>query len=209
MNPVPHPLGPTQESAPGAAQAWFGDAFGNLHPLLQQLHRGGGTLDGTIDIETGRGVAGFIGRRLAARLGVPLQHRRCRFQVRISHQPAHMAWARRFIFPDGTSRELVSIFAPHGSYPHGFWSESTGALRMRLGVDITPGGGWQWRPRQLRLLGIPLPLRLFPASRAGKRIEDGRYRFQVSFVMPGLGTVLQYGGLLTAVFAAPADTQCP
>ena len=57
---------------PGAAQTWFDGAFTRLHPLLQQLHRTGGTLDGVIGIRTGRGIAGILGRRLAARLGVPL-----------------------------------------------------------------------------------------------------------------------------------------
>lgn len=196
-------------SPPGAAQAWFGDAFGRLHPLLQQLHTGEAMLEGVIAIETGRGVAGFVGRRLAARLGVPVAHRQCRFQVRISHETHRMVWARRFIFSDGSSRELTSIFTPHGSYPDGYWSETTGAMTLRLGVDITAGGGWQWRPRQARLAGMPLPLRLFPTSQAGKQIENGQYRFRVAFSMPLLGRLLEYGGVLTAVFASPADRQCP
>ncbi len=200
----------TRDTArPGAAQTWFGPAFTRLHPLLQQLHRTGGTLEGIIGIRTGRGIAGLLGRRLAARLGVPVMHERCRFEVNISHEPDHMVWARRFIFPDGTSHALTSFFTPHGTYPEGFWSETTGAMKLRLGVDITPGGGWQWRPRQVRLLGIPLPLALFPQSRAGKYVEDGHYCFRVTFSMPMLGVLLEYGGQLTAVFASPADTQCP
>jgi hypothetical protein len=194
---------------PGAAQAWFGDAFERLHPLLQRLHRGGGMLEGVIAIDTGPGIAGVLGRRLAARLGVPVAHQQCRFQVHISHESHRMVWARRFIFPDGSSRQLTSIFTPHGAYPDGYWSETTGAMTLRLGVDITAGGGWQWRPMRVRLAGVPLPLSLFPTSRAGKRIENQQYRFQVVFSMPFLGRLLEYGGLLTPVFASPADKQYP
>ncbi len=198
-----------RSSATGAAQAWFGEAFTCLHPQLQQLHRCGGTLDGMIDIETGRGMAGLLGQRLAVRLGVPVTYPRCRFQVRVSHEPAHMVWARQFFLPDGTTRELVSTFTPHGHYPDGFWSETTGKMQLRVGVEITPDGGWQWRARQVRLHGIALPLWLFPASQAGKHIEHGQYRFQVAFAMPGFGQLLRYGGLLTAAFGTPANTQSP
>lgn len=198
----------TSPLSPGAAQAWFGDAFSRLHPLLQQLHRCGGTLDGVIDIETASGVAGFLGRRLAAKLGVPVTYPQCHFQVRVSHEQSRMVWARRFLLPDGTTRELTSTFTPHGAYPDGFWSETTGSMQLRVGVEITPDGGWQWRPRQVRLFGMPLPPGLFPSSQAGKHIEDGQYRFEVSFAVPGFGRLLRYGGLLTAAFGTPADMQC-
>ena len=193
-----------EAACPGAAQAWFGDAFDCLHPTLQQLHSGGGILEGVISIETGRGVAGMVVRRIAARLGVPVAHEQCRFEVHISHDPHRMVWARRFLLPDGSARQLTSIFTPHGSYLDGYRSETTGAMTLELGVKITGAGGWQWRPRRASLMGIPVPLRLFPASHASKQIENGQYRFQVAFSMPVLGRLLEYGGLLTPVFASPA-----
>lgn len=50
---------------------WFGGQFDNLHPLLQKLHTGGGTLRGAVSIVYGDGLAGLIGRRLAKTLHVP------------------------------------------------------------------------------------------------------------------------------------------
>jgi hypothetical protein len=46
---------------------------------------------------------------------------------------------------------------------------------------------------------------LFPRSDAYKRIEGGRYRFQVTFTLPLLGTVLSYAGLLESRTAPPFE----
>lgn len=52
-------------------ERWFGEGFKHLHPLLQRLHRQGGTLHGAVDLHTGTGLAGWFGARLATRLGIP------------------------------------------------------------------------------------------------------------------------------------------
>ena len=92
---------------------------------------------------------------------------------------------------------MVSVFVPHGHYPSGFWRETTGSLSLALGVLIKDGG-WYWVVRKVRFMGIPLPLFLFPASKAYKRIHNGQYEFSVSFALPFLGTLVSYSGLLTA-----------
>ena len=50
---------------------WFGEGFSGLHPLLQRLHRQGGVLEGEVELATGAGLAGWLGRRLAGKLGIP------------------------------------------------------------------------------------------------------------------------------------------
>lgn len=188
-------------SAPAAQEnlvtRWFGEAFLQLDPLLQSLHRNGGGLRGEIDIDTGRGLAGLAGRRLARRLGLPPVRRRCGFEVAISHQAEALLWQRRF---DGGS-QMLSEFRCYGSYADGGWFEQTGPLQLHLGVDIVDGG-WYWRLRDARWHGWPIPAALLPRSRAGKRVVDGRYLFEVAFDLPLLGRVLGYGGLLQAQAAA-------
>lgn len=172
---------------------WFGPAFEQLHPLLQTLHREGGVLAGTAELQFGTGAAGWLGRRIARNMGLPHDAGRIPLEVTISHTREELVWARRF----GTHAPMVSRLAPVGQWPHGHFRERTGALQFELTVD-THGGAWTWRPLRSRLHGIPVPLRLLPRSHAYKRIENGAYRFDVAVVAPGLGLLVRYGGLLDA-----------
>lgn len=170
---------------------WFGPRFGQLHPLLQALHREGGRLVGEVELAFGSGIAGWLGRRLARRMGLPVQAGRVPLEVTISHTPQVLVWSRRF----GAAHEMVSLFEPVGRAPDGHWLERTGALHFRLTVDVREGG-WHWRVLGASLHGVPLPVALLPRSHAYKRIEGDAYRFEVAFVAPLLGTLLRYGGTL-------------
>jgi hypothetical protein len=170
---------------------WFGAQFGELHPLLQQLHTEGGRLAGEVQLEFGSGLAGWLGRRLAKRMGLPREPGRIPLEVTITHTPQVLVWARRF----GAAHEMVSLFEPVGHWPGGHWRERTGALHFRLTVDVREGG-WYWRVLGASLHGLPLPVALLPRSHAYKRIEGGAYRFEVAFIAPLLGRMLAYGGLL-------------
>lgn len=177
-----------------AVTRWFGPQFSALHPLLQELHRHGGSLQGQVDIAFGPGIAGLIGRRLARKLGIPVDKPRCGFRVDIRHEGDALYWQRHF---EG-GNEMLSVFRPQGHWPGGFWQEQTGPLCLYLGVDVVEGG-WYWRLRQVRLGAVALPPWLLPASRAGKYIENGRYHFEVDFSLPLLGRLLRYSGSLSPV----------
>lgn len=170
---------------------WFGEAFTHLHPLLQQLHQTGGQLSGTVTIElVTNPLARLIGQRLAKKLGIPTDKNQCPFQVEISHTPDALLWSRQF----GTHK-MISVFKPIGTYPTGHWLETTGAIQLQLGVDISQGG-WTWVTQALRFKGVSLPLSVMPRTHAYKRIEEGQYRFGVEFSLPVLGKLLSYSGLL-------------
>lgn len=171
--------------------AWLGDAFDTLHPLLRELHRHGGLLEGEVTLRLGNGLAGVIGRRLARKLGLPENAGTYRLRVDIHHDAGTLHWNRCF---DGT-HWLKSSFSPYGTWPDGYWTEITGPVRMALQVDVLEGG-WHWRVCGMRVAGIRIPLWLMPRSTAYKTIENGKYRFEVGFAFPGLGEVLGYGGLL-------------
>ncbi|TDR40826.1 uncharacterized protein DUF4166 [Tahibacter aquaticus] len=179
-------------SPPNVVTRWFGAAFYQLHPLLQSLHSNGGRLWGEVEINTGSGLAAVVGKRLARRLGIPLQAR-SGFQVNIRHTPEALLWQRSF----SGGRQMDSAFRPYGNWPDGGWVENTGPFTLKLGVDIVDGG-WYWRLREARWHGLPVPLALLPHSEAGKRAVDGRYVFDVVFSLPLLGRVLSYRGVLDA-----------
>ncbi len=168
---------------------WFGPAFDQLDPLLQDLHRHGGQLRGEVELSFGNGLAGFLGRRLARKFGLPTQPGSHRLIVDISHDPSTLYWDRCF---DGDQR-VASVFQPVGHWPDGVWIERTGAIELHLGVEIV-NGGWFWRLRSARLGRLPVPRWLLPRSDAGKTIVDGHYRFFVTFSLPVLGCLLRYGG---------------
>jgi hypothetical protein len=180
-----------EAKATTAVTRWFGPRFAALHPLLQAVHRNGGTLSGTIRIEFGSGIAGWLGRRLARRLGIPTDRSECGFAVEIRHEDDVLHWLRHF---ENGSR-MISLFRPIGTWPEGYWLESTGPLHFTLTVDVIDGG-WYWRPLRVVFGRLALPIFLFPRTEAYKRIEEGRYRFCVSLTLPIIGTVLRYGGLL-------------
>ncbi len=176
---------------------WFGDSFTNLDPLLQDLHQQGGKLTGVVTIEFGIGVSGLIGRRLANKIGLPVLSGLSKLEVSISHSYGALLWSRKF----NDEKDMVSVFVPHGTFPDGFWSETTGPLALKVGVEIRDGG-WFWIQRQIRFKGIPLPLWLFPSSHAYKRVMGGLYEFSVTFTLPVFGKLVSYGGLLRPERAA-------
>lgn len=186
----------TASASPGnLVSRWFGADFARLHPLLQQLHLQGGTLAGEIELSYGRGLAGVIGRRLGRKLGLPDRPGKVPLRVEIAHDQQGLHWNRIF----AANQRMNSLFSPHGSYPDGHWSETSGPVSLQLGVRIDEGG-WYWQPRAMRLRGLPLPLWLLPRSHAYKRIVGGpqgeRYQFAVSFSLPLLGRLLGYAGEL-------------
>ena len=68
---------------------------------------------------------------------------------------------------------------------------------MKLTVDII-NGGWFWRCLNISLFGISIPLWLIPKSQAFKKVENGKYKFNVTFTYPLLGKLVSYEGLLDA-----------
>ena len=171
---------------------WFGEDFQKLHPLLQALHRHGGKLSGVVHIEVPKGLGGFVGRRLAEKLGVPTNGVEHHLEVDISHRNGYLLWERCF---DGKQR-MTSLFRPIGNKSDGYWLEETGPISMALTVDC-PDGGWHWRCLVIRIYKMRLPMWFFPQSKAYKLIEDGKYRFYVGFSLPIIGPVLSYSGKLT------------
>jgi len=174
-----------------AVVTWFGEAFHLLHPELQRLHRQGGSMSGKIKLNFGGGLAGYIGKRIAKKLGVPLRAGEHDLRVDIHQHGNNMHWSRCF---DG-QHTLLSVFEPFGAYPDGYWQETTGPVNLKLTVDILESA-WHWRVLGIRVLGLPMPMFLLPHSQAYKKVVDGLYQFHVGFSMPVVGELFSYEGSL-------------
>src|SRR5262245_3708853 len=174
-------------------ESWFGPAFAELHPLLQRLHREGGTLSGPVEVRVGRGAGATIGRVLARRLGIPDPRGDNRMRVQIYSDAGALHWHRRF----NDATEVRSTFVAVGRYPSGHWIERSGPFAVVLRVRIVDGA-WHWQLLETRLWGIPIPAWLAPHTVAYKQAMDGEYRFHVAIALPLIGKVLSYSGHLTA-----------
>ena len=174
----------------GIAERWFGNAFEQLHPQLQRLHRNGGKLEGQVTLSFGDGVAGLIGRRIAKKLSLPTASGNFPFSVTIAHDDSSQIWGRTF-----NGQTVTSVFTPVGEYPNGFWVEKTGFIHLTLGVKIIDGG-WHWQQNETRIWRVQLPCWLQPTTRAYKIFNENSYEFCVSFEWGGLGEILCYKGQL-------------
>jgi hypothetical protein len=181
----------SMESSMTLVKNWFADHFGALQPELQRLHIAGGVLTGDITVRTGTGFAGFLGRRLAQKLGIPVNAPSASISVDIRSTDTVLVWSRAF----NNGHTFVSKFEPHGQWPDGYWLERSGKVQIALRVDVRDQA-WHWHPIKAWLFGIRIPLRLFPRTTAYKRFEGGLYQFHVSFALPLLGVLLAYQGNL-------------
>ncbi len=187
---------PRRNDENNAVANWFGEAFFQLHPDLQLLHRDGGTLVGKVSLNFGERLAGFVGKRLAKKLGIPLQPGEHELRVEIRHRENSLYWNRCF----DRQNTVLSIFQAFGNYPAGYWLEKTGPIELKLTIDIIDSA-WHWRVLGVCVFGWPIPLVLFPHSKAYKKIVDQYYQFHVSFSMPWIGQLFCYEGRL--VFEPP------
>jgi len=169
---------------------WFNGVFYNLSPELQELHRHGGVLQGEVEVKTGNGLAGLIGRRLARKLNIP-ESGVNKLMVTISHDNHYLHWNRCF----NDSAIMESRFKPVGTIADGYWLEKTGPFEMMLTVDVK-NQGWYWRCIRFKYRGLPVPYWVFPKMNAYKKSEDGGYRFYVGFSAPLLGLLFSYSGIL-------------
>lgn len=175
-----------------ATERWFGEGFQRLHPRLRELHRHGGVLEGPVSVEFGGGLAGRIGRRLARRMGLPVSAGVTSLRVDIHSDQCALHWSRTF----GGAHAMHSRFQPIGAWPHGYWLEEAGPVRLALDVAVDDGG-WRWRSRAAWVHRMRVPLAWMPRVDAGKRIDaDSAYVFSVAVTLPWLGMALRYAGAL-------------
>jgi hypothetical protein len=171
--------------------AWFGNDFYNLDSLIQNLHVHGCNLYGEINLEYGSGLAGFIGKRIGKKIGMPIKSNIIDCTINISHKNNLLYWDRQF----GNKNKISSIFSPIGNYPHGYWIEQTGKIYLELGVEIHDGG-WYWIQKKIKFMNITIPAWLAPKSNAYKRVKNGKYEFSVTLSLPLIGKLFSYSGIL-------------
>jgi len=95
---------------------WFGESFTQLDPLIQHLHtHSPSILEGEVLLTYANGLAGFFGKRIGAKLGLPPSGGAKTLIVEINSNHGRLLWSRVF----DSRYKMVSSFTPYGTHPDG------------------------------------------------------------------------------------------
>lgn len=171
----------------------LGRGFESLPAPIRQLHDVSGETIARGRCHVRRGEHPLS--RLAGRIfGLPPAGENLPVKVRFLPQAGGERWYRRF----GTHR-LASYQVPAGR--PGWMFESFGPGRFL--IELAAGReGLTLSLRGVQFLGLPLPRALWPRVRAGERVEDGRFVFDVEIALPVAGLLIHYHGHLRPEGAA-------
>ena len=99
-------------------------------------------MGGKIGLSFGKGLAKVMGKRLAQKLGIPLQPGEHELRIEIDDQEHSLYWCRCF-----DQQDMVrSIFRAFGNYADVYLLEKTALIQLILTVDIID---FAWRQRSL------------------------------------------------------------
>lgn len=110
-------------------------------------------------------------------------------QVEIRRDGDKEIWTRHF--PDAC---LKSHLSPSPRWPDAF-AERLGGARLVFGFAVEDAQ-LRWVTRDVRFLGVPLPLRWFDGIDARCSEREGRYRFDIAVRLPLVGLLVAYAGWL-------------
>lgn len=181
---------PIASVPPGLFPGVLGPAFERLPERVRWLHRGAST--------RARGIARVQGdsrwrarvlRRIAG-LPSPAGSIALAFEVRAHATGEH--WLRRF-----GDRPMRSELARSLRIADAL-EERLGPIRLTFAFEIDESR-MHWTLRELRVLGIALPLRWFCDLRASCGDEQGRYAFDIDVRLPLVGRLIAYSGWLEPI----------
>lgn len=175
-------------AAPALFPSLLGARWADLPPSLRALHDGRPLVRarGRARVE---GDPRWRARLLRAAFRLPAPADDVPLTVEIRQHRAGETWTRRF-----PSRVMRSRLRRSVRWP-GAFEEAIGLARFVFEPQCD-GAALRWTTREVRLLGVPLPLRGFAgvSARCGER--DGRYRFDVVARLPWIGVLVAYSGSL-------------
>ncbi|MDY6945362.1 MAG: DUF4166 domain-containing protein [Pseudomonadota bacterium] len=163
----------------------LGPAFERLAPILKSIHdaRAIKLYVGRCDI---RGGDNLLARTIARLAGLPLARTDVAVEVAISATDATEDWTRTF-----GGQRMRSRLADRNRH----LEERLGP--MVLAFELTAQRERiLWTLRSARLALFPLPMTWLLKCAAVEAVDDGRYRFDVSAHVRGVGLIVHYRGWL-------------
>ena len=172
-------------TAPSLYARILGPAFEHLAPILKSIHdaRAMKLYVGRCDI---RGGDNWLARIVARVAGLPVTHSDVRVEVTISASDATEHWVRKF-----GNQFMQSRLADRNRY----LEERLGPLVLTFELNAQQDR-ILWSLRSARLALFPVPMTWLLKCAATEAIHDGRYGFDVSAHIRGIGLIVHYKGWL-------------
>jgi hypothetical protein len=163
----------------------LGDSFERLSPILKSVHdtRASKCYVGRCDI---RGGTSLIARVIARFAGLPIAKTNVPVEVTILSEGRGEGWTRLF----GTQRMRSRLMARNRRL-----QERLGpiVLTFELAAETER---IVWSLHSARLALIPVPISWLLICAATESVENGRYCFDVSARVRGIGLIVHYQGWL-------------
>ncbi len=171
-------------SAPSLYSRLLGPAFDRLPPALKRIHdaRRSKRYVGRCDIRGG----GLIARTIARLAGLPIAQTDAPIEVTIDATEKGETWLRKF----GTQRMQSRLTCRQQRIV-----ERLGPLVIAFDLS-THEERIVWSLYSARLALLPLPLTWLLKCAATEALHDGRYGFDVSAHVRGIGLIVHYKGWL-------------
>jgi hypothetical protein len=165
----------------------LGPCWPSLPPSVRAMHGGRPLVRarGRVDVE---GDMRLPARTLRALFRLPAPMSGAAIEVEIRQQAGAETWTRRF--PGRVMRSHLR----RSPRPDAF-EEVIGASRFAFSPHCADGT-LRWTACEVRLLGLPLPLRWFHGIAASCGEQEGRYRFAAAARLPWIGLLVAYSGWL-------------
>lgn len=182
------------DDAPSAQAGLFprvlGADWARLPPTVRRLH--GGQRVHARGVACVRGDLHWRARLARGIAGLPSPAEAVALALEIRADATGERWLRRF-----AQQPMRSRLAASGRFADTL-EERLGPVRLTFGFDVADAR-LHWIAREVRVLGIALPLRWFRGMRASCGEEHGRYAFDIDVRLPLVGRLVAYSGWLEPV----------
>lgn len=180
---LPHP-------SAGLFPRMLGPAWEQLPASVRRLHDGAAVhARGTARVD---GDAHWRARLVRAIAGLPPPAGMIELTLEIRAHATGESWLRRF--GRRPMRTELRASARHA----GALEEQLGPARLTFAFEVIDAR-LHWIAREVRVLGVALPMRWFRGMRASCGEERGRYAFDIDVRLPLVGRLVAYSGWLEPV----------
>ncbi len=173
----------------------LGDAFGNLPPVIRELHspRGTRVFSGIAQVDK---ADNFIGNLFARLFRFPPAASDIPVEVVLEPRAGREIWRRRF--GNSSFESTLGIDGRNGRL-----TEQFGPIRFTLVID-GHAQGIDMKIVSAKVGILSLPRLLVPWTRAYERVDaEGRFTFDVEIGLPGVGRLVRYRGWLVPRYGSP------